>query len=103
MLNGTDNLFGLWLAFFREHLSNFAAVLALLPLSLYLNWRLCLLLIALIAGFAAVSHRAVVKTETAQPKVEGYPSDLAARAGDALVHVLPVQSSIRWAEGGRQA
>ena len=48
MLAGTDNLFGLWLAFFREHLSTFVAVLALLPLSLYLNWRLGLLLIALI-------------------------------------------------------
>src|SRR3546814_12528053 len=58
MLNGTDNLFGLWLAFFREHLSTFVAVLALLPLSLYLNWRLGLLLIVLIAVFAAEIVRA---------------------------------------------
>ncbi|MFC3674826.1 glucan ABC transporter ATP-binding protein/ permease [Ferrovibrio xuzhouensis] len=102
MLNGTDNLFGLWLAFFREHLSTFVAVLALLPLSLYLNWRLGLLLIALIVVFAAVSAIVVVKTETAQAKVEGYHSELAARAGDALGNVVLVQSFVRLALEARE-
>jgi ATP-binding cassette subfamily B protein len=102
MLNGTDNLFGLWLAFFREHLSTFVAVLALLPLSLYLNWRLGLLLIALIAVFAAVSAIVVAKTETAQGKVESYHSELAARAGDALGNVVLVQSFVRLALEARE-
>ena len=97
MLTGADNLFGLWLAFFREHLSTFVAVLALLPLSLYLNWRLGLLLIALIAVFALVSAIVVAKTEKAQGRVEAYHSELAARAGDALGNVVLVQSFVRLA------
>lgn len=102
MLNGADNLFGLWLAFFREHLSTFVAVLALLPLSLYLNWRLGLLLIGLIVVFALVSAFVVSKTEKAQGQVEGYHSELAARAGDALGNVVLVQSFVRLALEARE-
>lgn len=102
MLNGADNLFGLWLAFFREHLSTFVAVLALLPLSLYLNWRLGLLLIGLIVVFALVSAFVVARTEKAQGEVEGYHSELAARAGDALGNVVLVQSFVRLALEARE-
>lgn len=102
MLTGTDNLFGLWLAFFREHLSTFVAVLALLPLSLYLNWRLGLLLIGLIIVFALVSAVVVSKTEKAQGEVEAYHSQLAARAGDALGNVVLVQSFVRLALEARE-
>lgn len=102
MLTGADNLFGQWLAFFREHLSTFVAVLALLPLSLYLNWRLGLLLIGLIVIFALVSAIVVAKTEKAQGQVEGYHSELAARAGDALGNVVLVQSFVRLALEARE-
>lgn len=102
MLTGADNLFGLWLAFFREHLSTFVAVLALLPLSLYLNWRLGLLLIGLIVVFALVSAIVVAKTEKAQGRVEAYHSELAARAGDALGNVVLVQSFVRLALEARE-
>lgn len=102
MLTGADNLFGMWLAFFREHLSTFVAVLALLPLSLYLNWRLGLLLIGLIIVFALVSAIVVSKTEKAQSKVEAYHSELAARAGDALGNVVLVQSFVRLALEARE-
>lgn len=102
MLTGADNLFGMWLAFFREHLSTFVAVLALLPLSLYLNWRLGLLLIGLIVVFALVSAIVVSKTEKAQGKVEAYHSELAARAGDALGNVVLVQSFVRLALEARE-
>jgi glucan exporter ATP-binding protein len=102
MLAGTDNLFGMWLSFFREHLSTFVAVLALLPLSLYLNWRLGLLLIGLIFVFALVSAIVISRTEKAQGKVEGYHSELAARAGDALGNVILVQSFVRLALEARE-
>ncbi|MEK9967834.1 MAG: glucan ABC transporter ATP-binding protein/ permease [Ferrovibrio sp.] len=102
MLIGADNLFGLWLAFFREHLSTFVAVLALLPLSLYLNWRLGILLVALIAVFALVSAIVFSKTEKAQGEVEAYHSELAARAGDALGNVLLIQSFVRLALEARE-
>src|SRR5207244_11243029 len=47
MLTGTDSLWWLWLGFFREHLAAFVSLLVLLPLSLFINWRLALLLIVL--------------------------------------------------------
>ena len=40
MLSGTDALWDLWLGFFREHLAALVAIFVLLPMSLYLNWRL---------------------------------------------------------------
>ena len=52
MLTGTDSLWWLWLGFFREHLAAFVSLLVLLPLSLFLNWRLALLLIVLCVVFA---------------------------------------------------
>ncbi len=102
MLGGADNLFGLWLAFFREHLSTFVAVLALLPLALWMNWRLGLLLILLIVVFALLSAIVVHKTEAAQSAVEDYHSELAARAGDALGNVTLVQSFVRLALEARE-
>ncbi|HZF77791.1 MAG TPA: glucan ABC transporter ATP-binding protein/ permease [Acetobacteraceae bacterium] len=95
MLVGTDNLFGLWLAFFREHLTTFIAALVLLPLTLLMNWRLGLLLIALVAIFAVVSGWVIRKTEAAQGTVEGLQSQLAGNAQDALSNVVVVQSFAR--------
>ena len=56
MLTGTDSLWWLWLAFFREHLAAFVSLLVLLPLSLVLNWRLALLLIVLCVVFAGADR-----------------------------------------------
>lgn len=55
MLVGSDNLFGLWLAFFREHLITVVSALVLLPLTMVLNWRLGLLLIGLVIIFTCVT------------------------------------------------
>lgn len=46
MLQGTDALWGLWLTFFRDHLAAFVSIFLLLPVAVYLNWRLGLLLVA---------------------------------------------------------
>jgi len=97
MLVGADYLFGLYLSFFREHLSTFAAVLVLLPIALYMNWKMALLLIALLAVFTVVNYVVIRKTWRAQAKVEDYNSELAARAGDALSNVTLVQSFVRLA------
>ena len=56
MLTGTDALWGLWLAFFREHFAAFVSLFVLLPLSLFLNWRLALLLIVLCVVFAGADR-----------------------------------------------
>ncbi|MCU0837818.1 MAG: glucan ABC transporter ATP-binding protein/ permease [Rhodospirillales bacterium] len=92
MLTGVDNLFGVWLAFFREHLATFVALIVLLPLSLTLNWRLGLLLVALVAVFAVLTVRVVGRTEKAQGAVEAYHARLAMRASDALGNVPLIHS-----------
>lgn len=101
MLVGSDNLFGLWLSFFRDHLTTFIAAILLLPLTLMLNWRLGLLLIALVALFAIVSAWVIRKTEAEQSAVERLHTELAGNAQDALSNVMVVQSFTRLASEAR--
>lgn len=95
MLAGTDALWSLWLSFFREHLAAFVSILILVPLSLYLNWRLAILLIALCVVFAALTSFVLRRTNEMQTAVERHYSDLAERASDALGNVALVQSYVR--------
>ena len=95
MLTGTDSLWGLWLSFFRENLAALVSLIILLPLSLYLNWRLASLLIVLCTIFAVLTTYVLRKTGELQASVERYYSDLAERASDALGNVALVQSFAR--------
>ncbi|MBR0654726.1 glucan ABC transporter ATP-binding protein/ permease [Plastoroseomonas arctica] len=95
MLVGSDNLFGLWVAFFREHLTTFIAALVLLPMTMAMNWRLGLLLIALVVVFCLLSAYVIQRTQTAQEQVEWLHSRLAGNAQDALSNVVVVQSFTR--------
>src|SRR6185437_11649455 len=101
MLSGTDGLFGTWLVFFRDQLSTILSAAVLLPLTLFLNWRLALVLIALVAVFLIFTAIVVQKTETAQSKVEGLNSSLAGTAQDALSNVMVVQSFTRLSAEGK--
>jgi ATP-binding cassette subfamily B protein len=95
MLQGTDALWGIWLSFFREHLASIVSLVVLLPLSLYLNWRLAILLFILCGVFTLLTTIVVSKTHGMQNEVEEHYSDLAARASDALGNVALVQSFVR--------
>jgi len=95
MLQGTDSLWALWLGFFRDHLAAFVSLLVLMPLSLYINWRLASLLIVLCVLFAILTAIVIRKTETLQRTVESHNSDLAERASDALGNIALVQSYAR--------
>ena len=95
MLTGTDSLWWLWLGFFREHLAAFVSLLVLLPLSLFLNWRLALLLIVLCVVFTVLTALVLRKAEAGQSAVERHYGDLAERASDALGNVALVQSFSR--------
>jgi ATP-binding cassette subfamily B protein len=95
MLAGTDSLWWLWLSFFREHLTAFVSLFVLLPLSLFLNWRLALLLIGLCFVFTVLTALVVRKAEGLQRSVEGHYSALAERTSDALGNVPLVQSFTR--------
>ena len=95
MLNGADALWRLWLGFFREHFAAIMSVVVLLPLSLYINWRLAVLLFVLCVVFTVLTTLVVRKTYDMQSDVEQHYSDLSARASDALGNVALVQSFVR--------
>jgi ATP-binding cassette, subfamily B, beta-glucan exporter len=95
MLNGTDALWRLWLGFFREHFAAIMSLVLLLPLALYINWRLAILLFILCMVFTVLTTLVVRKTYGMQSKVETYYGDLSARASDALGNVALVQSFVR--------
>ncbi|SFJ99636.1 glucan ABC transporter ATP-binding protein/ permease [Methylocapsa palsarum] len=95
MLEGAAGMSGLWLSFFRENCASLAALVILLPLSLFLNWRLGAVLIVLVALFAVLTTLVLRKTETLQQSVENYNSTLAEHASDALGNVPVIQSFTR--------
>jgi len=66
MLQGTDHLFGLWLSMFREHLSTLVSMLVLLPMTLFFNWRLALVLMILLLVSALLTGYVTRRTLTAQ-------------------------------------
>ncbi len=95
MLEGSGGMSWLWLGFFREHLAALVALVVLLPLTVFLNWRLGLLLVALVGIFAVLTAIVLRKTETLQGSVERYHSNLAEHASDALGNVPVIQSFTR--------
>jgi ATP-binding cassette, subfamily B, beta-glucan exporter len=97
MITGTDALFGVWLVFFRDQLSTVGAVLVLLPLTLFMNWRLALSLIVLVVVFITVTSYVIRRTQAGQRRVEGANTRLAGTTQDALANVMVVQSFTRLA------
>jgi ATP-binding cassette subfamily B protein len=95
MLAGTDTLWWLWLSFFREHLAAFISLIILIPLALYMNWRLALVLISLCLFFGLLTHFILRKTQDLQKAIESHHSDLAELASDTLSNIALVQSFSR--------
>ena len=98
MLQGTDALWWLWLSFFRDHLAAMVSLLVLVPVALYVNWRLALLLILLAVLFGWMMFFVLRKTQSLQQQVESHHSDLAEHAADTLGNVAIVQSFARVGE-----
>jgi ATP-binding cassette subfamily B protein len=95
MYAGTNTLWALWLAFFRDHFASFVSLIVLLPLTLFINWRYGLLLIVLCACFAALIAFIIRKTEQMQSKVERVHTQVAERTTDTLGNIALVQSFAR--------
>ncbi|MDB5511150.1 MAG: glucan transporter ATP-binding protein/permease [Enterovirga sp.] len=95
MLEGSNGMAWLWLGFFRDHLAAIVALTILLPLTLFLNWRLGILLVVLVFLFTILTALVLRKTETLQGYVEGFHSRLAEQASDALGNVPVIQSFTR--------
>jgi ATP-binding cassette, subfamily B, beta-glucan exporter len=95
MLEGAMGLFWLWLTFFREKCAAIIALTVLLPLSLFINWRLASLLIVLVAVFGSLVTFVVRRTEKLQSDVERINTSLTERASDVLGNVPVIQSFTR--------
>lgn len=92
---GSGNLFGLWLSCFRSHLSTVIAVLVMIPLALRINWKLALMMMALMATFVLFNTIVVRRTADAQREVEQLNQGIAERTGDVFGNVMVVQSFSR--------
>jgi glucan exporter ATP-binding protein len=95
MLEGAMGMFWLWLAFFREKSAALIALIILLPLSLFINWRLAVLLIVLVGVFGALVTFVVRRTEKLQSAVERINTSLTERASDVLGNIPVIQSFTR--------
>lgn len=95
MIESANGLFMIYLTLFRESFAAAIAIIVLLPLSLLLNWRLGLLLTALMVVFFSLILYVRRRTETLQTAVERHNSSLAERASDALGNIPVIQSFTR--------
>ncbi|MEN3929941.1 glucan ABC transporter ATP-binding protein/ permease [Microvirga sp. W0021] len=101
MLDGTSAMAWLWLGFFRSHLAALIALIVLLPLTLFMNWQLGLLLIILVIVFAVSTTLVLHKTLTMQDEVEQHRSNLAGYVSDAFGNIPVIQSFTRIQAEGR--
>src|SRR6266404_3534772 len=92
MLAGTDSIWWLWLSFFREHLTAIVSLFVLLPLSLFLNWRLALLLIGLCVVFTILTALVVRKAEGLQSFTRVEAEVMALR--DVIARLLGAQMPV---------
>jgi ATP-binding cassette subfamily B protein len=95
MLSGTDSLWSIWVEFFRDDFAAVMSVFVLVPVSLFVNWRLAIILIAVCAIFGILTGLVFRKTESMQRTVERHYSDLAERASDTLGNIALVQGFAR--------
>ena len=95
MIEGSNGMFGVWLAFFREHCASLVSLFVLLPLTLFKNWRLGAILIGLVIVFGAVMNFVIRRTETMQTAADTVSADLAERVSDVLGNMPVVQSFAR--------
>ncbi len=95
MIEGANGMSWLWLGFLRDHCSALVSLFVLLPLTLFIEWRLGLLLVVLVVVFAVLTTHVMRKTQTLQGAVEGHHSALAEHASDAIGNIPVIQSFTR--------
>ena len=95
MLEGVNGMASLWLSFFRETCASFVALAVMMPLSLFVNWRLGLLLVVSVAASGTATLLVLRRTERMQAGVENHNSGLAERVADSFANVPVIQSFAR--------
>ncbi|WP_237476637.1 glucan ABC transporter ATP-binding protein/ permease [Lichenibacterium dinghuense] len=101
MLEGVNGMAGLWLSFFRDNCASFVALTVMMPLSLFVNWRLGVLLVVLVAASGSATLLVLRHTEAMQTSVERHNSGLAERVADSFANVPVIQSFTRVANEAR--
>jgi glucan exporter ATP-binding protein len=92
---GSGNLFSIWLGFFRDHLATALSILVMLPLAVAMNWKLGMLMIALMVAFVISNSITMRRTRAAQQQVEQFHHAISERTSDVFSNVLVVQSYTR--------
>lgn len=95
ILAGSDALFGLWLAFIREHLVAIVSIALLIPTAISMNARLAALLAGLALLYVGLNAFVIRQTTTKQSAVEQYHQGLFGRMGDVIGNITVVQSYAR--------
>ena len=102
MIEGSSAMFDVWLSFFREHCAGFVALFVLLPMTLFVNWRLGAILIVLVIVFAAAMNTVVRRTDTKQELAGELRTELAERVSDVLGNLPVIQSFTRIEDESRE-
>jgi ATP-binding cassette subfamily B protein len=84
---GADEMFGLWLGLFRDHLPTVLCLTGLVPVALYLNPALGAVLVALALILATTVSVTIHRTETGQRRAEDAHIALSTQVGDVLGNV----------------
>ncbi len=95
MLEGANGMAGLWLSFFRDNCASVVALTVMMPLTLFVNWRLGLLLVLLVVASGTATLLVLRRTEALQRSVEHHNSGLAERVADSFANVPVIQSFTR--------
>ena len=95
MLEGASGMSWIWLSFFRENCASMAALFILLPATLFLNWRLSIVLVLLVILFGLLTAFVMRRTQDLQADVEVQNAKLAERASDVLGNLPVIQSFTR--------
>ena len=97
LIRGTDNIFYTHLEFFRKVLPEIFTVIFLIPLIIYLNWKMWFFVIFLGLLTTIVAMLAVSKTFTKQEAIEKYYSQLSALYNDTFSNIGIVKSfTLTW-------
>ena len=93
--DGAGSMAWIWLSFFRDHCAGLMMLGVLLPMTLFGNWRLALILVGLLGLFALLTAVVARKTHSMQNAVESYQSSMAEHAADVIGNVSVIQSFTR--------
>ncbi len=97
VLRGTDELFWLWLGALREQLTAVVAIIFLIPVAIWLDWRMASILAVLAVLYTTLNIFVVSKTHAGQMEAEEHRYGVSGRVGDVIGNVTVVQSYTRLA------